>query len=244
MDAKARGHHDLATEVQKFRAQVPDRTAGETAAGADLDATVTAMDDASSRQLSAIADRHNSTATKQALRTDIEADLRHLNRVGQRVRKEVPDTELKIGLASRTLSFTAFVHRARAVHANAVANQELLVKFGLSETVLTELGERLDRLQQAIDQGQDARQAHVTASAGLDELDRKVVRIVWILDSLYRARFRDDPVMLSKWESATRRFRTHARARSSAPDGTAPDGTAPDSTPPNPPSGTDVRPAA
>jgi hypothetical protein len=235
MDAKARGHRDLATEVQKFRTMVPDRTSGETAAGADLDATVAAMDGASSEQLSAIADRHNSTATKQALRMDIEGNLRHANRVAKRVRQEVPDTELKIGLVPRTFSYTAFLEGARAVHANAVANQELLVKFGLSETVLAELGTNIDRLQQALDQGRQARQAHVAASARLDELDRKVVRIVRILDSLYRTRFRDDPEMLTKWQSATSGLRTHGKARSAAPAGTP-------QTPP--PSGTDVRPAA
>lgn len=224
--------------MQKFRADVPDQTAGETAAGGDLDVTLTEITQVAQVEVDAGQQRHNSAVTKQALRRTIEGHLHHFNEVAHRTIAEVPGTELKIGFISRRVASLAFVDRARVIQANVTANKDLLVRNGMSETVLTEFGASLDQFEKAASEGVAAQQARKAAHARMVELDRKVARIARVLDTLYRTRFRDDPEMLAKWDTALIGRRT-PKARGSAPETPA------SGTPPAPaPASAEVKPAA
>lgn len=231
--------------MQRFGTSVTDPSPGETAARADLDATLAEMDQTAGAQLSAIADQHSATAEKQTLRRNIEGHVRHMSRVAKRVEAEVPGTQLRIGTIPRTVSEIAFVDRARVVQANVTANKDLMVQHGLSEPVSAEFGASLDQFEQALGRSEASQQAHVAARAELNEKGRKIVRVGRVLDTLYRTRFRNDPEMLARWASASAGLRTsRSKARDTAP-GTPAGGVQGSGTPPVPAPASDAaKPAA
>jgi hypothetical protein len=234
MNTMVRTTLDGEAELRAFSATVPSPTAGETAANTDLDQAYTGLKADAAVEADARLDRRNATATKQSQRRKLQRGLRHLSDVAHRAMVEVPGTEIKVDYASHNAPDQQFMVVCKAALANAMAAKDLLVQHGLAESVLAEFGAALDQFEKSLAQADAARQAHVVARSKMLSGSRKVRRIARVLDTLYRARFQDDPDTLRKWQSASAALRTHSRARGSAPAGTQQ----------SQPSGTNVRPAA
>jgi hypothetical protein len=94
----------------------------------------------------------------------------------------------------------------------ALAAKEMLVKHGLSETVLESLIEALDEFDYQLEQGRGARLIHISASAGLDAVANEVVQIVRVMDGADRVRFAHQPELLIAWRSESCRCGAKGRA--------------------------------
>ncbi len=85
----------------------------------------------------------------------------------------------------------------------AQTRRQELVKHGLVEPLLDDLGRLLDELDAVSERGQEARRVHVGATAQLEVASSEVVRLVKALGGLNRYRFVNDPELLAQWESAS-----------------------------------------
>jgi hypothetical protein len=218
MDALVRSIRDLGGGVLQICLALPDPSPGHTALVTELETLLPQMDQLAAVELQSRSEEHNAVAEMQALRKDAESQLRHLKHVGKLTADEHPELAAKLRIAPRPTSNRVFRNAARAVQAEADANKDLLATRGMSATVFAELGTTLDQFDKSADQADSARIAHVSASAQLDVLGRRVVQVVRVLDSLYRSRFRDNPGQLAKWESASSGLRTlRSKGRTPAP---------------------------
>lgn len=82
------------------------------------------------------------------------------------------------------------------------AHRDLLIRYGMPETFLDELGAALDRFEQSLNDKHNGRAAHVGARADLEAVTAEIMLIVRQLDALNRFRFRNDTESLAAWKSA------------------------------------------
>ena len=84
----------------------------------------------------------------------------------------------------------------------ARGNQELLVKHGLSTTLLDELDAAIKEFDASLQETDDGKQSHVAARAEMKTLSDEISRLVGMLDGFNRYRFHLDPELIVAWESA------------------------------------------
>jgi hypothetical protein len=77
------------------------------------------------------------------------------------------------------------------------------MKRGMSADFIEELNEQISVFEAAINYKAQGRGAHVAASAAIDGLIERGMRIVRELDALLRNIFVNDPSALAVWESAS-----------------------------------------
>jgi hypothetical protein len=78
----------------------------------------------------------------------------------------------------------------------------MLVKHGLSESVLVEFGKMLDEFDAAVLLGAEGRMTHTAATREQEALTREAGRLVRTMDARNRIRFRNDLPALEQWISA------------------------------------------
>jgi hypothetical protein len=111
------------------------------------------------------------------------------------------------------------------------ARKEVLVKHGLSETLLDDLAAALDAYDAEIDAGSEGRRGHIGARAELRALSDELMLVVGMLDGLNRYRFAGNAELQAGWASARKVLRGPRQAAVEPVEGTAA-------------AGEDVRPAA
>ncbi len=194
----------MGDRVLEFCKAHPDPSPGYEAMVARLDEGLSRADVLTDQQRNGILEVRVATQRKRALRRALRrGHLAHLARVARVAEKEVPglSQRLKVGLTGGTyLSFRA---AARGMVAEAAARQDILVKHGLSSTVLDAVSQALDQFDAAVKQGTDGRRAHVGASADLDSVADEIAQIVRAMDGLNRVRFAEDAELLPAWISAS-----------------------------------------
>jgi hypothetical protein len=131
------------------------------------------------------------------------AHLTHLARIAEVAGSELPELPQKFLLKPGKGSYRAFRTAARGMQVEAQGRREELVKHGLVEPLLDDLGRLLDEFDAVVERGQEARRVHVGATAQLEVVADEVVRLVKALGGLNRYRFANDPDLLAQWESAS-----------------------------------------
>jgi hypothetical protein len=86
----------------------------------------------------------------------------------------------------------------------ARANQDVLVKHGMSATLLDELDAAVKEFDASLAETNDGKQSHVSARAEMKELCDEIMLLVGMLDGYNRYRFHRDPELIVAWESAKR----------------------------------------
>ena len=84
----------------------------------------------------------------------------------------------------------------------ARANQDILVKHGLSATLLDEMDAAVEEFDASLHDTQQGKQSHVAARAAMKTLSDDIMRLVGILDGFNRYRFHYDRELIVAWESA------------------------------------------
>jgi hypothetical protein len=204
MKANVRRIIEMSKRVLNFSKAHPDPSQGYTAALSRLEKAVAEADVIAARQRDGINASRAATGQKRALRRRIRrTQLVHLARVAESAAAEVPEIAEKFRLTREAVPYLAFRTAARGMSAEAQSQKELLVRHGLLDAVLENLSRNLDQFDRAVEQGTDARRAHVGASAELDALAEELTQVVRLMDGINRTRSADDADSLAQWHSAS-----------------------------------------
>jgi hypothetical protein len=204
MDARSRRKLGMAANAAEFSRGHPDESPGYQAVVSSVEEKLARAKEAAAEQRSGLLEVRANAARKLELRRTMrEAHLAHLAQVARAARHEAPEVAQKFVFRPGTSTHVAFQTTARAFLTEAEAHRELLVRYGLVESVLTELRQSLDQFDAAMVAGAEARTAHVRASAEIRWLADQVVQGVRVLDRFNRLRFKDTPELLAAWRSAS-----------------------------------------
>lgn len=203
MNAEHREVWEMGMKVQEQSQAHPDSSAGFAAAQGTLDGALAEFDAQATQERAGTILERNATARKRDIRGMVRYTmLSHIARVAEAASKERPELARKFRLPRDNGSYQAFRTAARAMAEEAVAQKELLVRYGLSEPLLESLLKALEEFDEAMEQAAAGRRAHVGAGAKLSALAQQVKEVVRVLDGLNRFRFANDPEKLAAWESA------------------------------------------
>ena len=96
----------------------------------------------------------------------------------------------------------ALLTMSRAILEKATAQKELLVKLGMSENVLEELGTALGQYEQTLEATSAGRREHVGARADLKAVAAEISEQLRLLDKIVRYRLGDNSELMGAWDSA------------------------------------------
>jgi hypothetical protein len=204
MKGVSRRKIEMGARALEFSRAHPDASPGYTAALARLEDRLNRAEQVAEQQRLGILHVRAATVRKRDLRRTIKRDhLDHLASVAEVAAHEVPELAQLFTLPRLANPYLAFRTAARGLAAEAESRKELLVKNGLTDTVLTGLAQALNEFDAAVDQGAEGRAAHVGASAELDTLANEVVQVVNVMGGHNRIRFAGNSDLLAAWESVS-----------------------------------------
>jgi hypothetical protein len=182
----------------------------------------------SAQQHTGLAGAKGARALRDELRRSIQQDLvRYLIAIGGVVSKERTDLAAKFRLPRLHASNAVFLVAVKALLAEAESQKELLVKEGMSVTLLEDFAREVAELDAAVEANRNSRRDHMAARADLDLVGKDLVELVRALDGINRWRFRRDPQVKAEWDTVkSMRFRPRpADAPPAGGEGTVPPGT-------------------
>ena len=204
MNARFRAVFQMGKSVLQISRDRPDPSAGYAAALARLADLLEHGEKIASQQMDGLRDVSAATERKKEVRRTLQrAHLAHIAEVGKAASREDPELPHKVAFRPGARSYLAFRTAARGIAAEAQTHKDILVKYGLAESVLENFLQALDQFDEAVAQGQEGRRAHVGASAELQSVADEIVQIVRVMDRLNRYRFMNDAEALAAWESAS-----------------------------------------
>ena len=207
MNTRNRRRVEMGTRVLASSTAHPDASPGFVAAVGRLTELLQRSAELDTQQRDGQITVRSATARKRDLRRQMRrAHLEHLSQVARAAADDVPELARKFILNRKATPYLAFRTAARGMQAEALGQKDVLVKHGLTDTVLDDLAKALDEFDQALAQGAEGRRAHVGASAELDSVADEIVQIVRVLDGLNRVRFEHDAELMAAWESASNVF--------------------------------------
>jgi hypothetical protein len=143
-------------------------------------------------------------ADKKALRQEIlSGPVAALAAVAARARKDYREVAMQFRYKPGRQTYVAFEGAIRTMQASAEANKKLLVRYGLSEAVLVELGTLLDRFARARELCDQGRVAHKAATQQLDELAQELGSVIRTMDARNRLRYKENRQLLEQWIAAS-----------------------------------------
>lgn len=143
-----------------------------------------------------------SSASKAAARDELMRRMEAISRTARVMAFTLPGLEDKFRLA-RGVSDQAFLLLARTFADDAAPLKVEFTKRGLGPNFIEELIEAADNFDAAINRKAQGRGKHVAATAAIDDLVERGIRLVRELDALVRNIFVSDPSALAAWESAS-----------------------------------------
>jgi hypothetical protein len=207
MNAKTRRRIEMGTRALGFSLAHPDASPGYATTLGRLEERLARAGKLIDLQRDGFAQVRGATVQKRDLRRLVgRTQLRHLARVAEGAANEVPEVVQKFVLPREQSPYLEFQAEAHAMLAEAQTHKELLVKHGLADTLLDGLVKNLDQFDKAVEQGTEARRAHVGASAELDVIGDEILHLVKVMDTLNRFRFAGAAEVLAEWESASNVF--------------------------------------
>jgi high-affinity Fe2+/Pb2+ permease len=154
------------------------------------------------QQRSGLVAARSATQQRAEIRHVLETKLlRYLVVVGVVAARENMELAAQFRLPS-SVSHQAFLTAARGMLEKANAQKELLVKQGMSASLLDDLTLALGEFEKTLEASRAGRRAHVGASAELEAVAVQIVEQVRVLDGLVRYRFGDNAELMGAWASA------------------------------------------
>jgi hypothetical protein len=203
MQAALRRKLSMAARAADFAAAHPSNDASYTSLVARLQDRVTTATALSTQQAEGGVSERAAIAHRAQLRRDIDRiQLRHLVIAAQLAESEHPEVKGLFSYPRRHGPNRDFLAAAQAMAAAAVEQKDVFIALGLGDTFLDELNQALAAFEQATDDAHGARRSHVGAASQLRAVVNEAVKLVGMLDGLYRARFRNDAESLAAWESS------------------------------------------
>jgi hypothetical protein len=203
MDRQVRRKLAMATSVRSFSRAHPSTDASYTVVLDRLNGTISRIEQLAKQQEGGYASKHAATARRADLRRRLQAGLlRHLVTVAEDVGSEVPAVGEKFRIPKANANHAAFRASASEMLDQARVNQEVLVKHGMSATLLDDLDAAIKEFDASLEETHGGRQSHVAARAEMKTLCDEIMRLVGMLDGFNRYRFHRDPELIVAWKSA------------------------------------------
>lgn len=242
MRAEASRIFEMGTRVGSFSDGQPDTDKGHNLSVQRVKEVVERMKLVAAAQREGLVDKRAGSAERARLRREILAGpVTHLAEVGRRASRSGHELGLAFRYKPGAQTYVAFRTAVGTMQSAAEAGKEELLKYGLSESVLAQVGELLNRFDAAVLRTNDGRTAHKGATKQLDELAAEIASVVRTMDARNRLRFQDNRQLLESWVSAS----TVLGSRRGTPEPVATPVPAPGSEPGGTPvAGGEVRPAA
>lgn len=132
---------------------------------------------------------------------ELQDDLEAITRTARAMAITMPGLEDKFRMP-RNVGQQKFIAAARAIAQDAVAFKDEFIKRGLPATFLDDLNAQITKVEQAIDERNQATGAGVAATATINNAVEQAMNAARELDAIVRNIFRDDPATLAEWTSA------------------------------------------
>jgi hypothetical protein len=161
------------------------------------------MGDVITAQRNGFIDTRAVHSRKDELRSEMMAmPIAHLAQIGPLAAREVHEPGKTFRFRPSATSQVVFQSAGRAMLEAAQTHKEVLVKHGLSESVLVELERMLDQFDAAMRLGAEGRVRHTAATRELETLTKEAGRLVRAMEARIRVRYRNDLPALEQWVSA------------------------------------------
>lgn len=194
----------------------PPRTLGATLF-ADLGVIVAELNSLAAKQASSTNSIKQGTTTKGVARENLNEDLEAISRTARAAGEVLPGLEDKFRLPRGKANDQELLAAARAALADAPAWQATFIEYGLPADFLEDLNADIAAFQAASDAQAASRSQRITATAAIDDLIERGMKIVRRLDAIVRNTFRNDPAKLAAWESARHVERLPRRRKETTP---------------------------
>ena len=193
----------MAVRVRDFCRAHPSTDANHASVLGRLDEAIGRMEVLVAQQVGGFLSKRSSVLRRKELRRRLNGGLlRHLVTIAGSAAEEKPELVEKYRLPSGNASNKLFRTVARKMLDQGVAEKELLVKHGLSTTLLDDLSAAIDEFDASVAETSGGTLDHVLARAELETLSDEVMRLVGMLDGINRYRFERDPQLLVAWKTA------------------------------------------
>lgn len=205
MKAESRRKIEMGARALEFSHAHPDSEPGAAEAVARLEQLVMRANETAAVQRDGIIRVHAASTRKQELRREmLDVPIAHLAEVGRAAARDEHELGKTFQFNPSASTFLAFRTAARSMIASAQAHREVLLKHGLSQSVLDEFVRKLDEFDAVMALGNDGRTNRMGATRELQAVALEIVRMVRVMDGRNRQRFADDAQLMGSWISASR----------------------------------------
>ncbi|MES2306990.1 MAG: hypothetical protein V4558_15925 [Gemmatimonadota bacterium] len=203
MQGKIRRKLSMAARALDFARTHASTDAGYTTIVTRLEERVARADTLAIQELDGVGGESAAVARRADLRhTMHERLLRHLARVAGLATRAHPELAGQIVMPRTNIPNRAFLTAAKSMLAGATARTDLLLPFGLGDTLIPELTKAIEQFDAATSTAHSGRVGHVGARADLTAVTEECVALVGVLDGLMATRYNGDAENLAAWESA------------------------------------------
>jgi hypothetical protein len=221
MHAQCRRTIVMGSRVLEFIQKHPDPEPGMVIMTARLEQLLARAKETATVQREGIVRERTASQEKEDLCAQMrEVAIPHLAEIGRAAAREEPELGKIFRFRPDASTLFAFRTAARSMANAAQEHRELLVKHGLSGSVLDEFVQLLDRLDEAVALGNEGRAAHIGATRELNSATVEIARAVRVMDGRVRQRFAQDEQSLGSWIGASRLPRTPQPGTDSQEGGT------------------------
>jgi len=193
----------MAARVRDFlRAQQMDGV-GQGLGLAKLEELLERAENLATKQRSGVAVERSAAKERQEIRHALQPKiLGYLSVVGAVAAKQNVELEVQFRMPPANATHQALLTMSRAILEKATAQKELLVKLGMSENVLEELGTALGQYEQTLEATSAGRREHVGARADLKAVAAEISEQLRLLDKIVRYRLGENSELMGAWDSA------------------------------------------
>jgi hypothetical protein len=155
------------------------------------------------QQVGGFLSKHSSALRRRDIRRHLrDGLLRHLVTIAEDAASEKDELRDMFKVPGHNLSTARFQTLARKMLEQGQAEKELLVKHGLSATLLDDLAAAVTDFDASVEETNGGLQDHVLAGAELRKVSEEVLQLVSMMDGINRYRFQREPQLLAAWKTA------------------------------------------
>jgi hypothetical protein len=196
----------MGTRALEFSRAHPDSEPGTAEVVARLEQLIARAKATAAAQRDGIIQVRAGRSRKEDLRKAMLVPIAHLAEVGRAAAREEHELGKTFRFRPEASTHFAFRTAARGMATAAQEHREVLVKYGLSPSVLDEFLKQIDQFEEAIALGHEGRAAHIGATRELRAVSAEIFRLVRVMKGRNLQRFADDAQLLGSWMSASRVF--------------------------------------
>ncbi len=147
--------------------------------------------------------KHASSVQRREIRQRLrDGLLRHLVTIAEDAATEKPELLEKFRVPAHHLSTARLQTLARTMLEQGQAEKELLVKHGLTATLLDDLAATIAEFETSVGQTIQSMQDRVLARKDMQRVSADVLLLAGMMDGINRYRFQGDPQLQAAWKSA------------------------------------------